>query len=186
MGRRILAFLVALAVPVAVACSDTPRLAPPPDRSHDVSEPRTPEIYASGTVISDAGRGMTVQWDLEEIVGFSHAVSLTAATPTSITVRSASRQGVADAVWVVGTSLTPDGPQVVFGGADEQVDSIVLVNATGEELPLELIDVPSLAWSLAIEEIPEGWPIAGGSAVEVVASRSGVELAREDLQGLDS
>lgn len=183
--RWVVASLVAVVV-LASACSETPRLAPPPDRDPEVSEPRQPDVYASGTAMADDRDETPVEWDLEEIVGFSHAVSLTAATPTSIVVRSASRQGVSDAVWLVGTDLTPNGPSVVFGGADDAVDSVVLVNAAGDELALELTKVPDLDWSFAIEELPKGWFSGRGSAVEIVASRSGVELAREELAGLDS
>ena len=183
--RRIVAVLVVAAV-VAVACSDTPRLAPPPDRDPEVSAPRQPQVYASGTTVAGDAAATRVEWDLEEIVGFSHAVSLTAATPTSITVRSVSRQGISDAIWLVGTDLTPNGPSVVFGGADLEVDSVVLVNAAGDELALDLIKVPELDWSVTIEELPEGWSADGTSVMEVVASTSGVELAREDLAGFDS
>jgi hypothetical protein len=182
---RVVVSLIAAAL-VASACSDTPRLAPPPDSNPEVSEPRQPQVYASGTATAGEGDATPVEWDLEEIIGFSHAVSLTAATPTSITVRSASRQGLADEVWLVGTNLTPNGPSVVFGGADHQIDSIVLVNAAGDELAIELIDVPELDWSLAIEELPSGWSSSNDPTVEVIASKSGVELAREDLAGFDS
>jgi hypothetical protein len=183
--RRVLASLV-VAAGLVSACSDTPRLAPPPDRNPEVSEPRQPQVYASGTSLGGDGGTTRVEWDLEEIVGFSHAVSLTAATPTSITVRSASRQGASDTIWLVGTDLTPNGPSVVFGGADHQIDSIVLVNAAGDELAIELIEVPDLDWSLAIEELPRDWSSAGETTVEVVASKSGIELAREDLAGFNS
>ncbi len=183
--KLIAASLVVTAI-VASACSGAPRLAPQPDRDPEVVERRDPAIYASGTTLSGGDETMTVAWDLEEIIGFSHAVSLTAATPTSITVRSASRRSSSDAVWIVGVSLTPDGPPVVFGGVARTVDSVVLVNEAGDELALELIDVPDLDWSVAIEELPSDWSAGGDAELEVVASTSGHELSRERLAGFGS
>lgn len=182
--KRIAAFLVVAALVVA-ACSESPQLAPSPDRDPKLSEPRKPQVYASGTTMVGDDEATPVRWDLEEIVGFTHAVSLTAATPTSIIVRSASRHGVSDAVWLVGAELTPDGPPVVFGGAEDPIDSVVVINELGEELRLELIDVPEVDWSLAIEELPSDWSSTSGAELEVVASTSGEELARESLPGFD-
>ncbi|MDH3684373.1 MAG: hypothetical protein OEV40_31010 [Acidimicrobiia bacterium] len=183
MGRRPVAALMAVAL-VAVACSDEPRLSPQADREHDVLATREPQLFASGTVMGGPDHGIPIEWDLEEIVGFTHAVSLTAATPTTVSVRSATRQGVEDPVWLVGATLIDDGPGIVFGGADGGVDSVVLVNGDGDQLLLELIRVPELDWYVAIEQLPAGWSSGVDAGVEVVALRAGVEVAREELVGL--
>lgn len=185
MGWRIVVYLVVAAV-VGAACSDSPRLAPPPDRPPDVLTLPEPQLFASGTVMAGASQETLIEWDLEEIIGFPHAVTLTAASSTTTSVRSASRQGEGDRLWLVGTTLTPGGPAVVFGGADGTIDSIVLVNAQGDEMRLDLIDVPELDWHLALEQLPSGWSPERTGEVEVIARKEGVEITREPLPGLEA
>ena len=171
---------------LSAACSDTPRLAPPHDDSPELLAPPEPQVFASGT-LAGAGQGSEpIDWDLVEIVGFSHAVSLTASTTTTIVVRSASRQGDGDDLWLVGTTIGDEGPVMVFGGADGQVDAVVLVNGDGEELRLDLREVPDQDWYLTIEQLPLGWADFATEDVEVVALRAGTEVAREQLPGFHS
>lgn len=183
MHRRPLIALVTVAL-LAAACGDEPRLSPRVDEEHEVLASREPQLFASGTVMGGPDDAIPIEWDLEEIVGYTHAVSLTAATPTTVSVRSASRQGAEDPVWLVGTTLIEDGPTIVFGGADGEVDSVVLVNGDGDQLLLELIQVPQLDWYVAMAQLPTGWSTPPDSGVEVVALKAGVELAREQLVGL--
>ncbi len=167
------------------ACSATPRLAPTYDSDPEVLARPEPEIFASGTVMGGDDPGTPIEWNLEEIVGFSHAVSLTTVKQSTVSVRSASRQGGGDAVWLVGTTLAGGGPAMVFGGVDATVDSLILVTENGEQLHLQLIDVPDEDWHLAVEELPSEWVIPDGTTVEVIALSDGAEVSREDLLGLD-
>lgn len=178
--------LVLVAALLGAACSDKPRLAPVYDESPLVAARPEPQVFASGTVVAGSGNRVKISWDLEEIVGFSHAVSLTTASDGVLTVRSVSRHDLQDTVWFVGTLLTNDGPPMVFGGADGAIDSVLLVNDRGDEVVVELIALPDRDWNAAVEQLPADWMLESNSDVEVVALRSGAEVAREPLSGLVS
>ncbi len=175
---------IAVATMALTACSDRPQLARTFDESPEVLATPEPKLLASGTAVDTGDPDETIEWNLEEIVGFSHAVSFRAETPTNTTVRSASRQGLDDPLWLVGTTLALEGPSMVFGGADSSVESLLVVNAEGDELALELIEVPGVDWQIAVEQLPEDWMVEDTpGAVEVVAIQDGAEIVREELLG---
>lgn len=183
MRRLTAVWAVGLAAIVG-SCSDTPRLAPPPDLDPDLLAPAEPEIFAVGTVNWGPSADKRFSWELEAVPGFTNAVTMTLTAEAKISVRSAIPDDLRDPVWLVGIVFNDGAPPVVFGGADEDVDLVILVNAQGHEQPLELLDLPDRNWSLAIQELPGQWAELVDTGIEAVALRDGVEVARETVIGL--
>lgn len=183
MRRLTAVWAVALAAIIG-SCSDAPRLAPPPDLDPDLPAPVEPEIFAAGTVNWGPSADKRFSWELEEVPGFTNAVTMTLTADAKISVRSAIPDDIQDPVWLIGIVFDDGAPPVVFGGADQDVDLVVLVNAQGHEQPLELLKLPDRTWSLAIQELPGKWAEQGGTGIEAVALRDGVEVARESVVGL--
>ena len=182
-NRRAVAVATMALTLLLMACSDRPHLARNFDESPEVL-PSEPVLLASGTTVDSDNPATTIEWNLEGIVGFSHAVSLRAETSSSTRVSSASRQGADDQLWVVGATLTHEGPSMVFGGADEGVEALVLINDEGDEFAVELMDVPGVDWQVAVEQLPDDWIDKDApSRVEIVAIQDGAEVAREELLG---
>lgn len=170
---------------LVAACSDAPRLAPPPDLDPDVVAPPEPQIFAAGTVSWGAGPDNSFDWEIEEILGFIDSVTLTATTGALISVRSISPESAQDPLWMGSVTVIDDGPPIVFGGVGEDVDRLILVNGDGEELGVRLVELTTRDWSLAVQELPQDWADGELSAVAAVASTGGREIARETVSGLN-
>lgn len=142
-----------------------------------------PRTFAAGTLKWGDGPDQHVDWDLEQIVGFTQAVSLNTTSDTRVASRSASRQGPDDQLWFVATEVGDGAPPVVFGGAAADVEAVVLVDTHGDQVKLTLVPVPDEGWNVAIQQLPVAWG-AAPSPLDVVALAKGAEIAREPLTGL--
>lgn len=150
----------------------------------DAGEPR---VLAEGTVEWGAGQPAEhFDWNLAEIAGFTHAVTFNTTSPDRISTRSASRQTPDDDLWFTAASLGDGAPVMVFGGAARVVDRVVLVDAAGAQLELDLESVPDRDWRVAVAQLPAGWPDPAAPVLDVVGLADGAEVAREPLAGLSS
>jgi len=148
----------------------------------DAGEPR---VLAEGTVEwgaeQPAGR---FDWNLAEIAGFTHAVTFNTTSEDRLSTRSAARQGPDDDLWFTAANLGGGAPVMVFGGAADGVDEVVLVDAVGAQLALDLEPVPDRDWRVAVAQLPAGWPDPTAPVLDVVGLADGAEVAREPLAGL--
>ncbi len=148
----------------------------------DAGEPR---VLAEGTVEWGAGPpSERFDWNLAEIAGFTHAVTFNATSPDRLSTRSAARQGPDDDLWFTAASLGGGAPVMVFGGAAGDVEQVVLVDAAGAQLELDLELVPDRDWRVAVVQLPAGWPDGAAPVLDVVGLTDGAEVAREALPGL--
>ncbi len=142
-----------------------------------------PRVFATGSVEWSDTEEHSFSWNLEEIVGFPDALTLVITNENRLSTRSASRQGKEDHLWFVAATMPDSAPVMVFGGADHEVDAVILVDTEGNQAELELKPVPDQDWRLAVGQLPS--PLGGAAnAVDVVALVDGTEIARERLVGL--
>ena len=144
-----------------------------------------PRVLAEGTV--EWGADVPAEhfdWNLAEIAGFTHAVTFNTTSQDRLSTRSASRQGPDDDLWFTAASLGDDAPVMVFGGAADGVERVVLVDAAGAQLELDLEPVPDRDWRVAVAQLPAGWPDPASPLLDVVGLADGSEVAREPLTGL--
>jgi hypothetical protein len=141
-------------------------------------------VLARGTVQWGDGPGQRFDWDLETIQGYPHAVSFNATNDTRMSSASASRQGPDDHLWFVAATMGDGAPVIVFGGAAPGVDEVVLIDAQGIQVSLDLAPAQDLDWSVAVQELPAEWAASPPPALDVVALADGSEIARETLPGL--
>lgn len=144
-----------------------------------------PRVLAEGTVEWGAGQPAEhFDWSLAEIAGFTHAVTFNTTSADRLSTRSAARQGPDDELWFTAASLGGGAPVMVFGGAADDVDRVVLVDAGGAQLELDLESVPDRDWQVAVAQLPADWPNPTAPVLDVVALTDGAEVAREPLPGL--
>lgn len=179
--RKQMVVLVALLAAVIAACSDVPRLAPPPDLDPVVLPPAEPEVFASGSVTWGPASSQRFEYEIEEILGFTTAVTLRATAESKISVRSVSPEDDQDPFWLAGILFIDEAPPIVFGGADGDIDRMMLINSDGRELALELVELDSRDWLFTIQELPPSWVAQGELAMEAVALRDGTEVARKPV-----
>ncbi|MEZ5411343.1 MAG: hypothetical protein R2761_25155 [Acidimicrobiales bacterium] len=144
-----------------------------------------PRVLAQGTVEWGTGQPADhFDWNLAEIAGFTHAVTFNTTSEDRLSTRSAARQGPDDDLWFNAASLGDGAPVMVFGGAAGEVDQVVLVDAAGAQLRLDLESVPDRDWQVAVAQLPAGWPDPTAPVLDVVGLADGAEVAREPLAGL--
>ena len=143
-----------------------------------------PRVLAEGTVEWGEPPEQRFDWSLAEIAGFTHAVTLNTTSESRISTRSAARLGPDDALWFTAARLDDGAPVLVFGGAAPDVDRVVLIDAAGAQVELDLESVPDRDWHVAVVELPTGWPDPARPAIDVVGLNGGAEVAREPLAGL--
>ncbi|MDH4075874.1 MAG: hypothetical protein OEW29_08040 [Acidimicrobiia bacterium] len=142
-------------------------------------------VLAEGTV--EWGNGQPAEhfdWNLAEIAGFTHAVTFNTISQDRLSTRSAARQGPDDDLWFTAAALGDGAPVMVFGGAADDVDQVVLVDAAGAQLRVDLEPVPDRDWQVAVAQLPAGWPDPAAPRLDVVGLADGAEVAREPLAGL--
>ncbi len=147
-----------------------------------VGEPR---VLAEGAV--EWGTGQPAErfdWNLAEIAGFTHAITFNTTSDNRLSTRSAARQGPDDRLWFTAASLGGGAPVMVFGGAAQEVDEVVLVDAGGGQVEVDLESVPDRDWQVAVTQLPPGWPDPAAPVLDVVGLVDGAEVAREPLTGL--
>ncbi len=144
-----------------------------------------PRVLAEGAV--EWGTGLPAErfdWNLAEIDGYTHAVTFNTTSDNRLSTRSAARQGPDDRLWFTAASLGGGAPVMVFGGAAPEVDQVVLVDAAGAQVELDLDSVPDRDWRVAVAQLPAGWPDPTAPLLDVVGLADGDEVAREPLTGL--
>lgn len=144
-----------------------------------------PRVLAEGTVEwGDGQPAGRFDWNLAEIAGFTYAVTFNTTSEDRLSTRSAARQGPDDDLWFTAADLGDGAPVMVFGGAADYVDEVVLVDAAGAQLQLDLESVPDRDWQVAVTRLPAGWPDPAAPVLDVVGLVDGAEVAREPLAGL--
>lgn len=169
------AAVAAVSLVLATACSRS--AASDPAEAADTG----PRVYASGTISWGQSQAQTVEWNLQEIAGFSSALSLKAVAPDRVTTLSASRQSPDDQLWFVWATVADGAPTVVFGGAAGDVDQVVVVDTQGNQVPLKLTATGrnGETWRYAMEQLPPAW--ASAQRLDVVGLAGAREIAREPL-----
>ena len=87
--------------------------------------------------------------------------------------------GFDDVVWVSGTTICADAPTLVVGGVGDDVTRVVVRAPDGEELELELFDVPGQPWRAVMGEFPSTWRTYVGQSGEIIAFGADEVVARE-------
>ena len=160
---------MALGVSLATGCSR-----PPAGEAADTG----PRVYATGTITWGQDGAQKVDWNLQEIAGFSRALSLKTVAVDQVSTLSASRQSPDDRLWFVWANVASGAPTVVFGGATADVDRVVVVDTEGNQLTLPLSPAGQ-GWQYAVTELPAGW--VGNQRLDVVGLSGTREVAREPL-----
>ena len=88
------------------------------------------------------------------------------------------REDDGDVVWIHMETFCVDAPTFVFGGVSDDVGSVVLTSG-GEQVVLDVSDVPGHTWGAVIGEIPRSWRSADSFDVEAISQHDGAVLARE-------
>lgn len=195
-GRRGFAVVVVLCALTVAACSSSSSSAAPaapnPDLTHEPNPPE-PEVFATGIVAWGAGDDEQFRYEIEEVLGFAHSVTIRADGDDRHSVRSANRQGGDDAVWLAIMVFSDDAPAIVFGGVDTNVESLVLRNRNAEDsdvvdeddesegLMVTPIQLPDRDWSLVTVELPQSWSTEGSLNVEAVARSETAPISTDRL-----
>ncbi len=85
-----------------------------------------------------------------------------------------------DVVWLDAVTFCIDAPTFVFGGVSDDVESVVLTSG-GEQVVLDVLEVPGHPWGAVIGDVPRRWRSAGSLGVEVISKEDGTVLARESI-----
>ena len=83
-----------------------------------------------------------------------------------------------DVVWIHMETFCVDAPTFVFGGVSDDVGSVVLTSG-GEQVVLDVLDVPDRSWGAVVGELPRSWRSVGSFRVEAISKRDGAVLVRE-------
>ena len=121
----------------------------------------------------------TAEWTLQEIAGFSRALSFKATASDQITTLSASRRSPDDELWFVWAVVADGAPTLVFGGAAADIDRVVVVDTEGNQVPLRLTPAPGQGWKYGVDQMPAAW--SGSQRLDVVGLAGTREIAREPL-----
>ncbi len=162
---------VVLGLALAPACSRSAATGP--------AAADTPLVFARGTIVWGDGPERSVDWSLEEINGFSAALTLKTVAADQVTTLSASRQSPDDRLWFVWGAVASGAPTVVFGGAAGDVDRVVVVDTEGNQVPLRLTPAPGQGWKYGVDQMPAAW--SGSQRLDVVGLAGTREIAREPL-----
>lgn len=144
----------------------------------------SPTVLASDTLSWGARLDQSVDWEVQQLVGDKYSLHFVTETNGSRSRRSVRRESPDDLVWLVATVPIPDAPTMAFGGVAEEIDSVVLLTAQGDEIQLEIVPVQDREWGLVVGQLPSRWATAGVFSVEIVVSSGGAEVGRENFQGV--
>ena len=141
-------------------------------------------VLLSGTLTWGARSDQTVDWELEEAAGYTYTVVFVTESQGTRRRTSVGRETPGDLVWLAGTIPRSDSPTIVFGGVANEIDSVYVFTAAGEQQALDIVPVADRDWNVATGEVPAKWATCGVFSVYVVASTEGSEVTREPLQSI--
>lgn len=88
-------------------------------------------------------------------------------------------EGPEDVVWVSGTTICTDAPAIVVGAVRDDVTRVVVRAPDGEELVLDIFDVPGQPWRAVMGEFPSTWRTYVGQSGEIIAFAGDEVVATE-------